>query len=391
MADKRPALSNIRVRPGKGAPPSVDGHPGWVEQSTRQYIGLCGILIAAQAFLVGISALLSGAASAAWWCVAVGGMLGILVWIPTWGIMRGDTPVSLDEAFFEAYGRILGSIFCIVFCLMNVTSALLTIRVLGSIIRQYFLLTSNETLTSLTVLCVLTLVLYRHGTKGLSRFFWFIRKGFFLVLIASCAMMYSGINLDNLFPMLGVTLPQTLAQLPAAAGGAAGVVLLSLLPKQTGSAKPVRFTAGLKALLLGTLTATGLVLMINLTMPPQAIPDMAVWGRKMVFAAEYMPSRLFRLTYLLLLILMMLIAGGYSLACSATLLQGAFRSQNNKWSVLAVCSVPFVLLSFYDNSMLQAVEVLQDTRLLILCVPLWLTWIVLLIRRGYRRRKEGLT
>jgi len=387
---ERPVASRARVRGGDGPPPGVDGHPGWVEQSVRQYAGLSVMLMATQAMIAGVGPVLLGAYSAAWWCVLLGAAGGLLLWIPAHGMMRGETAVSLDEAFDEAFGKIAGSALTLIVALYSMTDAALALRVLGSIVRQYILITTNEMIMTAAALLVLALVLTRHGQKALSRLLWLVRKGLLLAVVFASAAMLPSVEIDNLFPLLGSNLRSTLLTLPVAASGYIGVLLLSLLPKQTGSAVPAKFRVGVYALLMAAIIAGALMMIVNLSLPPQAVPRSIVWGRHIMFAGEYMRSRFFRLVYLLSFTLMMLFASGTSIAASGLLLQSAVRSEKSRWTIPAVCAPLLLLIPVYAGLSPETLIAMQTFRFPLLLLLLWATWPVLLVKRRAAKKREGI-
>lgn len=381
MNGKRPVASRIRVRTGEGGPPSVDGHPGWVRQSVRQYRGLCVVTIGMHAFFTGVGPVLSGARSAAWWIVALGSLGGLLIWLPLWGMLRGEKAISFHEAMAEAYGKTGGGIITMLYAALAIFDTNIAIRVIGSVVRQYLIADANEMFVSLAVVVVLMITVYRHGDQGLSRLFWLVRWIIVFALVFSCFSMLQNAYVENLYPLLGSEVKATFSQLPAAASGFIPILALGILPMQTGSAKPIRFRTGLIAVAVGGLIATALMLVVNVCMPPRAVMDQIVWGVRLALSAEYMQSRMFRMVYLLTIMLMTLLASGFSAAASISWMQSALGMKNQKIP-LAVCGVCFIVMIFLSNQQFtEQVARLLQWRLPIAVVPVWITWGVLCLKR----------
>ena len=388
MNSNRPAPSRARVRKGYGTPPSVDGHPGWVQQSVRQYVWLTAIILAMQGFLAGAGPVLQSARSAAWWVVALGALCGMMVWLPVWGMMRGKEAVSLDEAFCEAYGRIAGGMVTMLYVTLAAFDAILALRAVGSIVRQYLLENANEIVVIIFMILALTLAIFRHNIKGLSRLNWMLRRVIVFPVMVCCLFMLQNARVDHLFPPLGNSVHDTLFSLPVAVSGFSGIVILGMLPPETGSAKFVRFRTGIFSLLLASAMAVFLVLVVNLCIPPRAVAPRLVWGHQLMIAAEYVQNRTFRLIYLLLLTLALGIAAGGSIATGSMMLHKTFGTDKGKWGTLLIGCVMVALSLQTSQRFTNQIAEWMVYRLPIAAIPPWITWCVLLIKRR-RRRKEA--
>ncbi|MDR0928634.1 MAG: GerAB/ArcD/ProY family transporter [Oscillospiraceae bacterium] len=382
MSENRPVASRIRVRPGRGAQPTVDQHPGWVDQSVRQYARLCAVMLGMQAMVTGEGMVLQEAHSAAWWCMLLAMLGGLLIWIPTWGIMKlGDKPMSLDEAFAAAYGRVAGGALTLVYSVMFAFNAAIGLRVLSSLVGHYMLMDSDQTVVSLIALGALALILVRRGLIGMARLAWAVHTFFGITMVIASIVLLQNANVDNLFPLMGNEVHETLGSIPIGASAFAGVLSMAMMPKMTGSARPVRFHAGLRALLFAGIGAALLVLVTNLCMPPRAVQGTLVWGREMMLAAAFVQNEAFRLFFLMLLVIGLIFALGNSIGTSAMLAQEALGVKARAWPDLVVCLVLAVVLllfpaqSFMDNAMPLLVY-----RLPLALIPIWVTWAVLAIR-----------
>ncbi len=384
---ERPARSHIRVRAGKGAPPSVDGHPGWVQQSTNQYAALCGVVLSTQGLIAGIGPLLMNARSAAWWCLAVGFLGGVLIWIGVWGLMRGKQVRSLDEALCAAFGKIGGSVLCVVLAALLVFDASVALGAMGGLVRQYLLIGANERIVEFTVIVVIAISLGRHGVRGFSRMLWFFRVILISTFIISMAFLLEDTSLDNLFPLMGNSPGETLAQIPVAASGMAGILLLGLLPKQTGSAKQVSINTGFISLVIGFIGAVGLTLMANLSVPPRVVPEYLAWGHQLMLSAEYNSFRFYRLVYMFVLTFKITIAIGGGVAGSGILLHSGFRTKTTTWPTVAVCGILAGIAQISQQTLTDISLRLMVWRFPIAVVPVWLAWGILAIKE---RRKGGM-
>ena len=110
--NNRPIPSRIRVRPGPGGPPSVDGHPGWVADENASWGWTALLTVFAFGLVMGTGMVLSRARSAAWWVNTLGTLVGaMLTWLPVWGVMRAeDGALTYDEALARAFGAPLSMI-----------------------------------------------------------------------------------------------------------------------------------------------------------------------------------------------------------------------------------------------------------------------------------------
>lgn len=385
--DKRPARSRVRVRSGDGPPPSVDGHPGWVQQSVRQYAGVSVLVMAFQGFLAGAGPVLAGARSAAWWVIALGGLGGFLIWIPLWGMMRGEKPVSMDEAFREAYGKYVGGAMMLLYACLALFDAMISLRAVGSVVRQFLLISANEVAVILVTIGAMALPLTRHGGQGISRFIWMIRKMLIGAFVLCVFFMLQNASLDNLFPLMGYKIEDTLTMLPFAASGFTGILLLGLLPKETGSAEPVKFRAGVKALLASGLFAMLLTLVVNLCMPPVNAAAHMVWGHQLMIAAEFMEHRTIRLIYMFCLVLSLIIAGATGIGAGGMLAQSAFQSRKGKWAVLLACGINMLFAFQTNQAFTEMTAGLMWYRLPVAAAPAWITWGVLAVKRGRKEAK----
>lgn len=386
---ERPVPSRIRVRSGRGPKPSVDGHPGWVRQSVHQYIALCAAMLFVQALIIGVGPVLMGAYSASWWCTGLGAILGLLFFIPVHGMTCGTTAVSLDEAFREGFGKTIGGALSIYLALMLATDALLTLRALGSLVWQYLLDDYNETILSISALGIIAISVTRHGVKGVSRLLFMLRVGLIGLFVICCLYMLPRAGIDNLFPLLGSEAERTLWQLPVSTAAYSGVLMLGLLPKMTGSATPVPFRSGVLALLIGGLLATVLMLMINLSISARAVPELLVWGRSLMIGAEYMQSRLIRFAYIIFLILALLIAASASIASAGVLLSGSVRGKQSEWAIPVICGLVLIGLFILDSRDPASVLSLYIYKGPAVWAPLCIAWIVLILRRKWKARKEA--
>lgn len=381
MNNDRPVASRIRVQSGVGEMPTVDQHPGWVQQSVRQYMSLCIVAVAMHVFFAGAGPVLSGARSAAWWVVAVGSIGGLLIWLPMWGMMRREKAITINEAMTEAYGKIVSNVIIFLYTILAIFDTSITIRVLGSVVRQFLIINANEMVVSSVVIAVLMVVIGRHGDQGLSRLFWLIRLVVLFSLAVVCVAMLRNGYIENLFPILGNDTKDTLMQLPAAASGYLPLLMFGILPLQTGSAKPTRFRTGLIVIAIGGLIATALMLVVNLSMPPRAVMDQMVWGFRLMVPAEYMQSGLWRMIYLLTLVVMLLFSSGYGTAVSITWMQTALNT-TKKTIPIAICCAAFVSIILLSNQQYtDAVIHSLVWRLPIAAIPLWMTWGILLAKR----------
>lgn len=385
MNNNRPIQSRIRVRP-KGPNPSVDGHPGWVSQSVNQYVGLCAISLAMHAFLVGVGPVLNGARSAAWWVTALGALGGLLTFVPIWGMTKNQSQ-SLDEAMVEAYGPIGASVVLLLYVCITFLNTYIVIRTISSVVRHFFILNASEMVVSYIVLAVLVISVYRKETQGLSRVAWLIKWLLFFAIAYTClrALKYSYI--ENIFPLLGNDIPNTLFAWVTAASGYVPVLALGMLPVQTGSGKPTRFRTGLAAILIGCLIATLLMLMTNASMPPQAIDAQIVWGYRATLFIEYTKNHITRFAYMLALLAMLLLTGGNGIATGTYLMARVVKTKK-KSIPMGICLCFLVaLIWFYGVNFSEQMTHLLMWRLPAAALPAWITWGVLAVKRRRRNAK----
>ncbi len=380
MENNRPVQSRIRVQAGQGAPPSVDGHPGWVQQSVRLYVLVFGLALAIHGFMAGAGPVLTNARSAAWWCMALGALCGMLIWLPLWGIMRGQTATSLDEALIKAYGNIAGRLVLGIFALLMFMDALIALHAVGSVVRQYMLFETNEKVIALATLAVVGLSLHRRGIKGLALFIRLILPPLVIGLAGACYCMLKCASLDNIFPLLGNDVGDTLWQIPFAASSFTGLVMLGFLPRQTGSAKPVRFRTGVFTLVIAGSLAVVMTLIINLCVPPRAVPADMFWGHQLMLSAEFMESRAFRLIYVLLLVLSLIVSIGVSLYSGRLMLSTDSNAQT-VWPILLMCAALAGALFLPSSFTLLLTHNLVIWRFPVAAVLLWVTWGVLAFKR----------
>ena len=130
--NNRPIPSRIRVRPGPGGPPSVDGHPGWVEAENRGWGWTALVSVFCMSLITGTGPVLLSARSAAWWITLLGTGLGaLLTWLPVWGVMRAeDGALTYDEALARAFGAPLGGFLALLAAAAMLLNAAQMLRVL---------------------------------------------------------------------------------------------------------------------------------------------------------------------------------------------------------------------------------------------------------------------
>ena len=386
MNNNRPVQSRIRIRL-EGPLPSVDGHPGWVRQSVSQYALLTGVSIGMHGFIAGAGLILNGARSAAWWITALGFLGGLLIWTPVWGVTRGEKAISLDEALAEAFGKTGAAVIMLAYSGVVLFNASIVLYTIGSFVRQYLIVGASGAIVSLAVLAIMIFSVYRYGGQGLSRLVWLFRWLLLFSIAFSCAVAVKYTYFENLFPVLGNDTISTALTLPFAMSGYAPILTLGTLPLQTGSAKPVRFLTGLKAMGIGCFISTFLMLFINLSMPPMAVEADIVLGYNLVLSVEYMRSHVIRLFYLLALSTMLFLSGGNGASAGVSILS-LILNQKNKWMpaaiIFAVLSLILLLLSSSDFA--DAFVRLMVWRLPIASVPVWTAWGVLAVKR---RRPKG--
>ncbi len=386
MENERPVRSRIRVRSGPGGPPSVDGHPGWVEKSTEQHVALCAIFIAMQGTMVGLGPVLTQAKSAAWWCMVIGLAAGFLIWIPLWGIMRGEKARTLDEALCVAFGPVVGGAFSMVYALLFLIEVMIMLEAACAVVCQRMLLDSDERVVSLTILAVVTLMLFRNQVRGFSRFVWLFR----ITIVSMCAIsmffLFDNARLNHLFPLMGEDQTTTLLQIPTAAGGMTGIILLGLLPRETGSAQPVKMRFGVLALFIGGFVSIAYTLLTNLCVSPLAIPSELAWGTRLMLSSEFNQHRAFRLVYIVLLALKLILAIGAGMAGCGMLAQRAVRAKTWRWP-LGITAAFLAVKCIVSGKMVMDIS-MEALRWFFpaALIPLWLAWIVLLIKK---RRKRG--
>lgn len=389
MTIKRPEPSRIRVRPGDGPPPSVDGHPGWVASDNAAWSWAAGLAIAATGLLTGTGPVLTQTRSAAWWVILSGALLGaLLLWLPLHGMMRAPDGRALtyDEALRAAFGSMAGTLISLLLCASALTDAALMLRCLSSIVPLYLLEGATDVNVMLSAALALLLMLRRSRARGFSRAAWALRFVLGALLLISCLLMTENARLHNLFPMLGNSAQETLLAFPTALGSGAAVVLLGLAPRFTGSAKPPRFVTGLSAALTGSLICGALTLLSNLSVPPAQIENAAPGGIRLMLGIEYLRrAEFYRMFYHFALLLLFLLAAGALLAGGTGFLQGAWRLKKHKPAALVCCAVCASLAFCPDDRFFSALWTLHGGRAVLLIVPAWLGWIVLALKR----RKEA--
>ncbi len=386
MASERPATSPIRVRPGPGAPPPVDGHPGWVQQSVKTYIASTVATIFMQSFLASAGPAMERALSAAWLSLLAGALMAMLLWVPLYFVMRGAKPITLDEAFTEAFGKIISGILTAVYMLLLLYNTYLSLRAAASLVRQYLIANASEVTVFLILILGITLAVTRQGGKGMARLSWYLRRIFVLGVMLGIYIAYRNGNFSNLFPVLGAEIPMTLESLPISAGGFTGIILLGLLPRETGSTKPVRFSTGVKVLLIGTAGALVYVLATNLSMPPRAIPQHLLWGRQLMLAAEYLSGSLLRMLCLMFLMLLLLISSGVNLAGVGALGDGILKGKAS--TIVWGCGIILAVMAFFsDQNFTEFMIFLMRWRFPVAAAPLWVTFVALLIKRSGKAAK----
>ncbi|GHU82831.1 hypothetical protein FACS1894196_1860 [Clostridia bacterium] len=385
MSQRRPIPSDVRVRAGEGPKPSVDGHPGWVRQSVRQYGCLCALALATQGYLAGVGVVLDAARSAAWWVMLAGAAGGLLVWLPVWGMMRGPRPVTSDEAFCEAYGRWIGGALSLAYLGLLLFNAVLAIRAAVSVVKGYLLPDAGEIVLALAIVVTLAVALWRHGEQGLSRTAWLFRTGIVVVMAAMYCILLGNARAENLFPPLGRSVGGTLSALPVAAGSFSGILVLGQLPRETGSAQPVRLRTGAVALLVGGLCAAALMLLVNLCVPPRVeMTRPMVWGRQLLLIVEYVRQRVLREAYIFVLVLSLVIGAGASLVAGSGMAQGMMR-RRGKWPLVLLLAATAALCTRMEQGFADWMEGAMAYRLPLAAIPAWVTWGVLAVRR--RRRQ----
>lgn len=391
MDNKRPVRSRVRVRPGGGPPPSVDGHPGWVEQSVRQYGWLCAVSVMIQIMITGVGPVLLGARSAAWWVVLVGALLGgVLLWTPLWGLMRGgEQPRTLDEALVASLGPVAGRALPLLYVLLLLMDAGVALRTVGSLVRRHMISYGNETLASVATLAALFTALCAYGGKGLSRTAWLFRIPFAVMVAGTVLTMSQNAELSNLFPVLGQSVPETLAQLPTSAGSVTGLLLLGLLPRETGSARPIPLRTGLWPLALGALLAALYMLFINLSIGPRAISEDITLDVRLILAIQYV-RRLYayRIFFLFSITLLLALSAGTGIAVGSMLVQSSLQAQRLRWPVLGVCAAMLLFLLTVRRGAQALVNQVFPWRLPIAALPLWLAWGVDALRRPQAKKEE---
>ncbi len=383
MSD-RPVRSRIRVRAGQGAPPTVDGHPGWVQKSVAHYASVVALCTAAQGFIAGTGEVMSGARAAAWWCVALGGACGLLIWTPVWGLTRANKARTLDEAFQQTAGRTLGSALTIFYTLLAVLDGLIALDAVVSVVRQYLLPRSSEMYIGASAVLILSLSVYRHGSKGMSLLVYRSRISLVFVLLLCAGFLLRNTDADNLFPLLGNNPADTFRQIPVAAGAFSCAAALGLLPRQTGSAKNIRYRTGLYALLAGLAVAAGLTLLCNLSMPPRTIASAHAYGRQMLAAAEFTEHRTIRFLYLATILSGLVLSLGASIATADMFLHGIAKKKA-KWPVIAVGAVAALSSALVSQPFADMITLLARHRFALAAAPVWILWGV----SALLQRREG--
>jgi len=365
--------------------PSVDGHPGWVFQSVKQYVLLSGISVGMHCFIAGAGLVLQGARSAAWWVTALGFLGGLLIWTPVWGIIKGEKAATLDEALTEAFGKIGATVVMLLYTGVVLFNASVVLYTIGSFVRQYLIVGASGTFISFIVLTALIFSVSRYGGQGLSRLLWLYRWILFFALAIPLVAVLSHTYVENLFPLLGNEWTNTALSLPFAMSGYAPVLTLGLMPSQTGSAVPIRYRTGLLAMGIGLLISTVLVLFVNLTMPPTAVEADIVLGYNLVLSVEYLDSHVIRLFFLLALSTLLFISGGNGTVAGVSLMS-IIIVQKNKWIPAAIYFVLLVWILYLlsANDFADAFVRLMAWRLPIAAVPVWLAWGVLAVKKHRR-------
>lgn len=387
MNNSRPRPSRIRIRP-EGPTPSVDGHPGWVTQSVKQYVILCGVTIGMHSFIAGASLVLLNARSAAWWITALGSLGGLLTWLPIYGIMKAEQAKTIDEAFKEAYGKIGAAIVMLLYTGVALFHSGIAIFIIGSFVRHFLIVGANGTVVAAAVLAVLSFSVCRYGMRGPSRLVWLLRVALVFAILLSCGMAVTYMHFENLFPLLGNDLQNTAFSLPISASCFVPVVSIGVLPSFTGSAKPVRFQTGLKAIAIGCVISTFLMLATNLSVPPQAVQSQIVWGFNLALSVEYMQTHVVRLFYFLALFTMLFLSGAHGIAVSVTFIRSSIFPKRSVGIHVILFLILFAFIFLLSNSRFaEGFMNLMVWRLPVAAIPAWITWGVLAIKK--KRRAKG--
>lgn len=378
--NNRPIPSRIRVRPGSGAPPSVDGHPGWVNAENNSWGWPALTTVFCLCLLTGTGPLLLSARSASWWISLLGTALGaLLTWLPLWGVMRAKgEALTLDEAYVCAFGGSVGGFLSLLAAVAFLLSAAQTLRILAAFVRLYMIDGARGLVVSLAALSALALMLCRRHARGFSRGAWGLRFVLCGLMAVSALMMTRNADAFNLFPLLGESPRATLASLPVALSNGMGVASLAVLPRLTGSAKPPRFRLGLAAGLLGALAGSGFVLLACLSVPPRSTDAASSGGIGLMLAIEYLSSaQIFRVLYQFALLLLLLISTGASLTGCGALLAGVWRAGRMRGGLACACLLASVISACPDAPFYQTLENTQLLRAAALALPAWAAWPIL--------------
>ncbi len=387
MANKRPQPSRVRVRPGGGPPPSVDGHPGWVEADSAAWGFLAALLICASGLLSGTGPILTQARSAAWWVTLLGTTLGaLLIWLPLWRIMHGQDgkALSYDEALRAAFGEPVGKILSLLTAVAALLDTALLLRCLCGIVPLYLIEGASEVAVAFAAVAALGLILCRHGGRGFSRCAWALRFLLFGLLAVSGVLMLENANVYNLVPVFGESANATLAVFPIALGNGAGVMLLGLLPRFTGSARPPCLRRGVVPAILGGILCGVLTLLTNLSIPPHSIRDTIPGGIRLMLAIEYLRrSQLYRMFYHYALLMLFLLSAGAAMAGCGGMLAGAWRNRFQWRHALAAALLCAAIALCPDGQFFQTLWQLRLYRAALLIVPPWAAFAL----RGIRGAK----
>ena len=381
--NNRPIPSRIRVRPGPGGPPSVDGHPGWVEAENRGWGWTALVSVFCMSLITGTGPVLLSARSAAWWITLLGTGLGaLLTWLPVWGVMRAeDGALTYDEALARAFGAPLGGFLALLAAAAMLLNAAQMLRVLSAFVRLYMIEGARGLVVTLAALGMLALSLCRRHARGFSRGAWGLRFLLCGLMAASALLMRQNASTFNFFPLLGTSPRETFAALPVSLANGAGLAALGALPRMTGSAKPPRLRLGLAAGGGGALAGGGFTLLSCLSIPPRGVEAAASGGIRLMLAIEYLPTvQFFRVLYQVALILLLLIASGSFLTGCGALLGGVWRVRRIRAGLLCACLLAAAVAFCPDEPFHRALEATHFARALALALPAWAAWPILKIR-----------
>lgn len=316
------------------------------DAALRAHQVLTAFMLGVQMFLYGTGSAPRLSGHAMYLCALTApvcaGTLGLLLH----ALRRRHDMRPLPAIYRAVWGRFLGGAACVLTGALFMMDLWGDFAMLGSLGSARLLPIHEGSATYLPALLALFLATALAGS-GLERLAFLSRRIVPAILLILSFLLVRRDPISNLFPLLGRSLPDTARGALYATGAASCALALGFAPAAlSGDEIPTR-RSGVRAVLVGGLCASGLLLSVSLSMPASALTSSAQWPELLIHTGTYTENiGVFYLLVVLLECFALLIAMGGALRFAVDAFAGAMplRFARTLAYTLTLCAAAAVWL-----------------------------------------------